>query len=96
MFESSLNNPVNFVPDYSAGVTISEEYTAYSDGFIVCIIFGNQSQDTTINGYKVATTYNTGVSSSYLQLCMPVSKGDVFKTNSNLWWAIFYPRKGAN
>lgn len=84
------------MPDYSAEVTISNNYTAPSDGFIFCGVTGNGSQSTSINEHWVAITYNTGVSSSYPQLCLPVSKGDVFKTSSNLQLARFYPLKGVN
>lgn len=85
------------IPDYSAGISFSTKtYTTPSDGFIFCGVSGNGSQSTTINGNQVAITYNTGVSCSYPQLCLPVSKGDVFKTNAGLNWARFYPLKGVN
>ena len=85
------------MPDYNAGVSFSTNtYTAPSDGFIFCGVQGNGSQSTTINGKQVAITYNTGVSGSYPQICIPVCKDDIFTTNASLNWAIFYPIKGVN
>lgn len=99
MFNSSLNNSVTLKgtkPDYTAGIHFSiSTYTAPKDGFIFCGVSGNGSQQTLINGEIVAVTYNTGVSSSYPQLCIPVCKDDVFTTGSSLYWGVFYPSKGA-
>ena len=83
------------MPNYAAGVSISSNYTVPSDGFIFCGLAGNGSELTTINGKRIAVTYDTGVSGSLPQICAPVSKGDVFKTNSQLKWGTFFPCKGA-
>ena len=83
------------MPNYAAGVSISSNYTVPSDGFIFCGLAGNGSESTTINGKQIAVTYDTGVSGSTPQICAPVSKGDVFKTNSRLNWGTFFPCKGA-
>ena len=83
------------MPNYAAGVSISSNYTVPSDGFIFCGLAGNGSESTTINGKQIAVTYDTGVSGSIPQICAPVSKGDVFKTNSQLKWGTFFPCKGA-
>ena len=83
------------MPNYAAGVSISSNYTVPSDGFIFCGLAGNGSESTTINGKRIAVTYDTGVSGSLPQICAPVSKGDVFKTNSQLKWGTFFPCKGA-
>jgi hypothetical protein len=88
------------MPDYSAGVSISNKvsFTAPSDGYIVVSGFGSTgaNSDFYINGVSIAHLgYNTNTYSHHVSSFL-VNKGDVFNVSysGSLSKGTFYPLKG--
>lgn len=106
MFESSLNNPFNFLPDYNSGVSVSASsvqngYTAPYNGiiYITYLPSNNNGELLYINGVQIGKSrYITGY--SVFPIPYILNKGDIIKISvsgsAEVYDGKFYPCKGVN
>jgi len=90
------------MPDYSAGISVSDNWTATADGWLRCQCdFAGWGTYVTLDGVKVSgvACLWTGDSSHWQSYnLIPVNAGQVVKFNgqSGYMEVQFYPMKGAN
>lgn len=87
-------------PDYSAGISISNEFVCPSSGVIKCYVLNglNRNSNMAINNVVVAGSNHidgTQGNGNKIYTIVPVSNGDKVTSLSNVS-AIFYPSKGVN
>lgn len=102
MFNTSLNNPIKFLPDYSAGVSISTEgsgnYTAPIKGFLsCCFIAQNATANIYVNNNLVSRQASGGAFLT-LDTQLLVSKNDIISWENVFSGGtiIFFPLKKDN
>jgi hypothetical protein len=95
-FAQTSKDITNLVtPDYSAGYSIGDGWTAVTDG--LCFFQGipDGGSYVTIGGVSFQVSFDTGDGQSHGALSMIVGKGTVVNGFSRIARASFYPFKGA-
>ena len=82
------------IPDYTAIVSITNPYTAPSNGFIKYVHLANQGLAPKIDGIEVDFTPGAGANYDIVSLLFPIAKGSVFTFPQST--AKFIPCQGVN
>ena len=82
------------IPDYTAIVSITNPYTAPSNGFIKYVHLANQGLTPKIDGIEVDFAPGAGANYDIVSLLFPISKGSVFNFPQST--AKFIPCQGVN